>query len=40
MSLDGSKMDFLKRAHDVEPSDDEHDPEHMRVPWKWLTKFL
>ena len=40
MSLDGSKMDFLKRAHDVEPSEDENDPEHMRMPWKWLTRFL
>ena len=40
MSLDGSKMDFLKRAHDVEPSQDEHDPEHLRMPWKWMTRFL
>jgi hypothetical protein len=40
MALDGSRMDFLKRAHDLEPSTDEHDSESMRMPWKWMTKFL
>jgi hypothetical protein len=40
MALDGSRMDFLMRAHDVEPSTDEFDPESLRMPWKWMTRCL